>query len=358
MVQRTVDVHNHYYPKDYLEYLLSRKGEKVRAEQTGKGSYVVVSGDVIVAHIDRPGHYDIDARIKDLDAAGMHTQIMSKTIPAPEVLPRDEGVYWAQRINDAYAEACHAHPGRLYAYACLPYQDVDAACKELERCYKDLHVKGIQMFSNCNGEVMFQEKFDPIFKMAGEYDLPILIHPAVPLTAEAMNKSRIPYQLYGYTLDTTMCVISLIFNGTFQRNTRFNVIHAHLGGVAPYLVRRLKDSWKGYAKEWGLELDEHPEETYRKRVWADTTSFYLPAMKCCMEWLGPEHMVVGTDYAHRVGDPEGAIQSVIDLGEELKLPKETVDLILGKNAEKLFNLPPMSSYSDVSAGTLASAGTT
>lgn len=355
MSQRTVDVHNHYYPKDYLKYLLSRSGERVRAEQTGATSYVVYCGNVIVAHIDRPGHYDIDARIADLDKAGMDTQIMSKTIPAPELLPRDEGIYWAQKINDAYAEACRAWPGRLYAYACLPYQDVEAACRELDRCKKDLGVHGIQMFSNCNGEVMFQKKFDPIFQMAGEYGLPILLHPTIPLTAEAMDKSRIPYQLYGYTLDTTMAVIGLIFNGTFQRNKTFKLIHAHLGGVAPYLVRRLKDSWKGYAKEWGLELDEHPEETYRKRIWADTCSFYLPAMKCCMEWLGPEHMVIGTDYAHRVGDPEGAIKSVIDLGKELDLPQETVDQILGRNAEELFNLPPMSSYGDTSTRALASS---
>lgn len=341
MAQRTVDVHNHYYPKEYLEYLVSRKGKRVRAEQTGTDSYVCLAGDVRVAHIDRPGHYDLEARIRDLDAAGMDTQIMSKTIPGPELLEPKEGVYWAQKINDAYAEAVQQYPGRLYAYAALPYQDVDAACKELERCVKDLGVKGIQMFSNCQGEVMFQEKFEPIFHMAGEYDLPILLHPTIPMTSEAMDKSRIPYQLYGYTVDSTLCVISLIFNGVFQRNPKFKLVHAHLGGIAPYLVRRLEDSWKGYAKEWGLELDEPPAETYKKRIYPDTTSFYLPAMKCCLEWVGPEHLVIGTDYAHRVGDPEGAIQSIKDLAAELDLSEETLDLMLGKNAEKLFNLPPM-----------------
>ncbi len=344
MSQRTVDVHNHFYPKGYLKYLTTRKGKRIRAEQTGEHSYLCYAGDVIVAHIDRAGHYDIDERIRDLDKFGMDTQIMSKTIPAPELLEPEDGVYWASKINDAYAEAVKKYPGRLYAYACLPYQDVDAACKELERCHKDLDINGIQMFSNCNGEVMFQEKFDPIFKMAGEYDLPILLHPTVPMTSDAMNKSRIPYQLYGYTLDSTLCVISLIFNGTFERNPDFKLIHAHLGGVAPYLVRRLKDSWKGYAKEWGLELNEHPEETYRKRVYPDTTSFYLPAMKCCMEWVGPEHMMIGTDYAHRVGDPEGAIQSIKDLAAELSLDQETTDLLLGKNAEQMFNLPALETY--------------
>jgi aminocarboxymuconate-semialdehyde decarboxylase len=55
-------------------------------------------------------------------------------------------------------------------------------------------------------------------------------------------------------------------------------------------------------------------------------------------------MMLGTDYAHRVGDPEGAIKSLVDLGEELKLPQDQVDMMLGKNAEELFNLPPLSSY--------------
>lgn len=337
---RTIDVHNHYYPWDYLMHLNARPG-KVRAKQTGPNSYVMYCGDVIVAHIDRPGHYDIDARIRDLDKAGMDTQIMSKTVPGPELLEPEEGVYWAKRINDAHAEAVQKYPHRLYAYAALPYQDVDAACKELERCYRDLGVKGIQMFSNVQGTPMHDPQFEPLFEMAAEYGLPILMHPTVPLTGSILDKMKIPYQLYGYTFDTTMAVISLIFHGVFSRHKKLRMIHAHLGGMVPYLVRRLRDSWKGYSKEWGLELDEYPDLIYQRQVYPDTTSFYLPAMKCCLEWVGDEHMMVGTDYAHRVGDPEGAIKSILDLGDQLRLTQDQIDNILGRNAEKLFNLPPM-----------------
>lgn len=340
MAQRTVDVHNHLYPKDYLAFLAGRKGQRVRAEQTGPNSYLLWDGDVIVAHIDRAGHYDPAIRIADLDKAGLDTQVISKTIPDPSALSRDEGIYWAKKINDHFAEVVRDYPGRIYAMACLPYQDPDEACKELERCIK-LGVKGIQMFSNCNGDVMFDQKFDGIFKLASDNNLPLLIHPTVPLTADAMKKSRIPFQLYGYTVDTSLCVIGLIFNGVFERHKNLRAVHAHLGGIVPYLVRRLKDSWKGYAKEWGLSLDEHPEITYRTRVYPDTTSFYLPAMKACLEWVGVNQMVVGTDYAHRVGDPEGAIKAVKDLGQQAGLSQDQIDRILGKNAEALYNLPPM-----------------
>ena len=90
-----------------------------------------------------------------------------------------------------------------------------------------------------------------------------------------------------------------------------------------------------------MELKESPDITYKTRVYPDTTSFYLPAMKCCLEWVGPEQMCIGTDYAHRVGDPEGAIKAVTDLGDQAGLTQDQVDMILGKNLEKLFKLPPM-----------------
>jgi aminocarboxymuconate-semialdehyde decarboxylase len=257
------------------------------------------------------------------------------------MLPADEGVYWSKRNNDSFARAVQDYPGRFYAYAGLPWQAPDEAVKELERCYKDLGVKGIQVFSNVNGEPLFFDKFDPVWSLANELDLPFLVHPTVPLTASVMDMVRIPYQLYGYTLDTSMAVISLIFNGVFQKYPNLKAVHSHLGGMVPYLVQRLRASWKGYSKEWGLELEENPDITYTQRVWPDTTSFYLPAMRCAHEWVGSGHLVIGTDYAHRVGDPEGAVQAVKDLGASLSLPEAETDMMLGQNAEALFKLPPM-----------------
>ncbi len=341
MTQRTVDVHNHWYPPDYLAYLVSRT-EAPYARQTGPHSYVCYApGDVIVAHIDRPGHFNLTARVEDLDAAGLDTQVMSVTIPGPEMLPVKEGVYWAQRINDQLAEAAQAYPGRFYPAASLAFQAPDEAAKELERAHKDLGALCTQLFSNINGEPLFLPKFDPLFSMWNEWEMPVLLHPTVPWTADLMQMLRIPYQLYGYTFDTSVSIISLIFNGVFQKYPNLKMIHGHLGGIVPYLVQRLRASWKGYAKEWGLELNEAPDITYTKQVWPDTTSFYEPAMKCVFEWVGAGHLIVGTDYAHRVGDPEGAIKSIKDLGVALNLGQADVDRMLGSNAEALFKLPPM-----------------
>ena len=65
-----------------------------------------------------------------------------------------------------------------------------------------------------------------------------------------------------------------------------------------------------------MSLDDiAPDEIYKRQVYPDTTSFYLPAMKCCLEWVGGEHMMIGTDDAQRLRDPEGAIEGIRDPGE-------------------------------------------
>jgi aminocarboxymuconate-semialdehyde decarboxylase len=295
---------------------------------------------VCIAHIDRAGHYDLEARVRDLDAAGLDTQILSVTIPGPETVGGKEGVEWAKICNDKLKEAEEAYPGRFYWLATIPWHDIDAAAEELERAAK-MGCKGYQLFSNFNGEPVWLEKFHQVYEVANKHELPCLIHPADPLTSSVMDKVRIPYQLWGYTLDTSMAIVSLILQGVLDKYPNLKYVHGHLGGMVPYFVRRLQDSYKGYGKEWGIELSKSPDVIYKERVWPDTTSFYLPAMKCCLEWMGPENMGLGTDYAHRVGDPEGAIKAINDLKDQAGLTQDQCDMILGANFEELFKLPPM-----------------
>ena len=155
MAQRTVDVHNHWYPKEYLDYLCSRgEDNSPYMRHDGGSHYRGYYKGVACAHIDRPGHYDLEARIKDLDAAGLDTQLLSVTIPGPETLEPDKGIYWAKKINDYLKKASEDYPGRFYHLESLPYQDPDEACKELYR-FHEMGCAGIQMFSNFNVEPVF-----------------------------------------------------------------------------------------------------------------------------------------------------------------------------------------------------------
>ncbi|MFO7772776.1 MAG: amidohydrolase family protein [Dehalococcoidia bacterium] len=333
MIKRTIDVHNHLYPQMWLDHLAQGKGS-LRLERKGNGKFVFYYNNQLLATINRAGHYDPEARIADMDQFGMDVQVMSLTTPSVELVSREEGILWAKKINDYYATVCQKYPGRLYACATLPYQDVDESLKELERCYKDLGVKGIIMFSNINGKPIASAEFHPFYQMAADYELPILIHPAPPLTLEAMIKNKIPVPLYGFTLDTTMAVVSLIFQGILEKYPRLKLVHPHLGGIVPYLVGRMEDCYRSYAEEFGFELGNTASYYYKRQVYPDSISFHLPAMKCCLEYVGPDHILLGTDYAHPIGN----IEDAIDYVKRMDLSEEDTQKILSDNANRLFKL--------------------
>lgn len=330
---KTIDVHNHLYPKEWMDYL-ERNTHSPRMERTGPTSMIFYVQDYAVAHVDKPGHYDPEARIRDMDEAGIDTQILSLTIPSVELIDTDEGVTWASKINDYFADVCQKYSGRLHANATLPYQDVDAAVKELERAYKELGVKGITLFSNINGKPIASPEFYPIYAKAEEYGLPIFIHPAAPLTLEIMRAHKISVALYGYIFDTTIAVMSLIWQGVLEKYPGLNIIHSHLGGVIPYTAGRIEDCWRSFSGELGLELAKPPSEYYKSQVYADTISYFLPAMKCCLDFVGAEHICLGSDYAHRIGNLEHAIDWV----KQLCLSEEDTNKILGGNAARLYRL--------------------
>ena len=329
---RTIDVHNHLFPLEWIDYL-EKRTQCPRMERRG-GTMFFLSYNAPASRVNHPGHYDLSARIKDLDQCGIDTQILSLTLPSIEELPVEEGVKWARKINDYFAEVCQKYPGRFYAYVTLPFQDIGESLKELDRAYHELKVKGIAMFSNIQFKPLASQEFHPIYAKAEEYGLPIFIHPAIPFHAEAVQKHKFNVGLYGFTFDTTMAVMSLIWQGVLERFPNLKIIHSHLGGVVPYLVQRMEDSWRVSSKMLGLELPQKPSEYYKRQVYPDSISGFLPAMRCCLDFVGSKRICLGTDYAHGIGNWEQAIHFV----NELNLPKEDTHNILGRNAATIFKI--------------------
>ncbi|MCX8023096.1 MAG: amidohydrolase [Syntrophorhabdaceae bacterium] len=331
---KVIDVHNHLYPVKWLDFLKDREGtlKLIKKDRTNMAFYY---RGTRLATINTAGHFDPIERIKDMDAYGIDIQIMSLTTPGVELISPSEGVYWAKEINDYFALLCETYKGRLFFNAVIPCKDVKETVKEMERAKKDLSAKGITMFSNIDGEPIYSEAYLPIFEAAEGYDLPIFIHPAPPVTTEVMSRMRMPLPLFGFIIDTTMAVTGLIFNGITERFPGLKIVHAHLGGVFPYLVGRIDDCYNTYKDDFGFSLKEKPSEYYRRNVYDDIISFHTPALRCAIEFMGTDRLMVGTDYAHPIGGPERALNSIKSLG----LDPDDIDKIMGGNAARLYNIP-------------------
>lgn len=332
---KIVDIHTHFYSKPWLDYLAERKVDPT-FKWTGPTSGLGYIEGVPAAHVDKAGTFDIEARVKDLDELGIDVQVISHTCPGVGEVEEDVAIEWSKRLNDLFAGFCEDYPDRFYILATVPCQNVDEAIKELERVAKVKSVKGVQVFSNVNGELISDEKFHPILGKAAELGLPVKVHPAfTPLAKEACFRAKLPVQLFGFTLDTTMAVTNMIFTGVFTKFPKLKVIHSHLGGMAPYMMGRMNTAYKRYSKEFDIAGGGLPEDVYRKHVYIDTLAMHVPAIKCGWEFMGTDHLIFGTDYPHRAS---GTVEDNLATLDKVGFSSDEKVQILSQNAIDLFAL--------------------
>src|SRR5258705_100812 len=76
---------------------------------------------------------------------------------------RARAVELCRILNDAFAEAHAKYPQRFMAFARLPMVDMDDCVRELERCYKDLHMHGVMVPTNVAGKYIDEPEFKPFW---------------------------------------------------------------------------------------------------------------------------------------------------------------------------------------------------
>ena len=95
-----IDVHNHFYPPEYLDAL--KAGDSaVKLTIDAEGNPCLhYPGDYNVAV---RGHRDIAYRQTVLEQEGVDTQVITFTTPGTHVEPPDRAVRFARLVNDAFA---------------------------------------------------------------------------------------------------------------------------------------------------------------------------------------------------------------------------------------------------------------
>jgi aminocarboxymuconate-semialdehyde decarboxylase len=100
----------------------------------------------------------------------------------------------------------------------------------------------------------------------------------------------------------------------------------------PYVAERADRGFEAYA-----ECREHiarPPTEYFRRTYLDTVNFQPRALRLALDLMGADHIVLGTDFPHEVGNVRRALDTVRGLG----LDAAAGDRILGGNAEALLKL--------------------
>ena len=170
-----------------------------------------------------------DARLADMDASGITVQVLSVSGPGADVVPGEAGITMARAYNDALAEAVAWHPDRYRGFAHLPLLAPDAAAVELERTVKDLGFHGVLVNGATDGLFLDDPRFDPVLERAEALDVPIYLHPGIPV-APVRNSYydgllgnfsfTLALSAWGWHAETAVHTLRLVLSGALDRHPR------------------------------------------------------------------------------------------------------------------------------------------
>jgi len=108
------------------------------------------------------------------------------------------------------------------------------------------------------------------------------------------------------------------------------LIASHAGATLPYLVGRMDMCFDNMAAV-REKVKQRPSEMLR-RIYYDSVTFSLDALKMAVEVGGPDKLLYGSDFPHNIGDMRGCLTRVD------ALPFEQRNAARGTNAMRIFRI--------------------
>ena len=294
MLPTKIDIYNHVMPLAYLD-LVKRHGKE-------PGMVRRVSNLRLL--------WDIEARVAMLDQWPEVQQVLSLSVPAPEMLGGpDASPEFARVANDGMAEMCRTWPHKFPAFvASLPMNNPAAALAEMDRAIETLGARGIQVLTNVNSRPLDDADFFAVFeRITNKHHLPVWMHPARPATrADYVGEDKSKYEIWqvlGWPFESSVAMSRIVFSGLFDRLPDLRLITHHCGGMIPYFAGRAETLWAQLgsrsvdpAESQVLQTLQKAPMDYFKMFYGDTVlGGSASALRCGLDFFGADKVVFASD---------------------------------------------------------------
>jgi predicted TIM-barrel fold metal-dependent hydrolase len=324
-----IDIHSHFISPDFADHLGERHSLPMIERRDGRRLIRSAPG-LVVPVIGKMTN--LDEKLEDIDELGVDFTVLSHAIPGPEVLGGAEAEEWSRRINDYLASLIGRAPERISAWGMIGFGDPDLSRAEMDRCVNVLGFCGFQLYSNVLGQPLDSDRILEVIGYAAELDVPLNLHPTVPMNTVGMEDLTVLTGL-GFVTDTSLNTLRLILSGIFDRYPGLNLIVPHVGGVLPYIHGRVAaHSGGGHIQAGRVDL-EHPIGHYLRKLYVDTVTGDVTALRCAYELLGPERLLYGTDH------PFANYRQAAEIVDQLGLPENEQKMVYSENTRRLLRLP-------------------
>ncbi len=278
-------------------------------------------------------------RIDDMNATGIHLQILSVTSPGVQIFDAATGVALARAANDELAAAIAAHPTRFAGLAAIAPQDPGAAAAELERGVRVLGLKGAIVNSHTQGEYLDDAKFWDIFAAAEALDVPLYIHPTSPPNSmiQPFMERGLDGAVFGFAVETGLHALRIVVSGAFDRFPKLKIVLGHLGEGLPYWLFRI-DFMHGASVRSGRyasqpKLQRKASDYLRENFYYTTSGMaWAPPIRYVQDVMGMDRVLYAMDYPYQFVSDEVAVT------DNLAIAPEQLRAFYQTNAEAAFKL--------------------
>lgn len=263
--------------------------------------------------------WDPQTRMHECDGDHVDVQVLS-TVPVMFS-------YWAKPehaldlsmlLNDHIAGIVAEYPQRFAGLGTLPMQSPELAIKELERCVKELGLRGVQIGSHINDWNLDEPALFAIYEAAQDLDAAIFVHPWDMMAKEKMPRYWLPW-LVGMPAETSLAICSIMFGGVLDRFPNLRFCFAHGGGSFPATIGRIEHGFHVRPDLVQVNTQTEPRD-YLHRLYFDSLVHDPAVLRYMLEVFTANRIMLGSDYPFPLGEhrPGELIESMQELTPEIR----------------------------------------
>ena len=326
----TFDVHAHVIVPEITGEDAWRP--KVWTDDAGK-QVVELGGKQIRAAVHE--FVDVDGILAAQDEAGVDRVLLCPWVPLLyyDAEPQD-GLTRARIQNEALSGLVRRHPDRVTALGAVPLQEPELAASEVQALMDEGVLRGVEVAASVRGMFLGDDRFEPFWEAAEETGALVFVHPTTRGFDSPAFHDYYLWNTVGNPLETATTAAHLVVAGVMERHPGLRVLLAHGGGALMAVRGRMRHA-HGFQPQARARLREAPDDSIR-RFYFDTLTHDDALLRALIEYVGHEHVLLGSDYPFDMGDARH-----VDTVRALELAPEVEVAILAGNAERLLGLEPV-----------------